>query len=131
MAKFSKLGVLFSFLAVAGCVNQNTLAVETKPVTLSAAQSAMVKTHFSEKMRDPDSVNFRSVYAVDLSNSDRVVCGELNAKNGFGGYVGYSPFYIRLRGTTVMASHFGEASAIKTARVCADAKSGNLMIMPN
>lgn len=41
------------------------------------------------KMRDPESVQFRNLVPGKLAGS---VCGELNAKNGMGGYVGYKPF---------------------------------------
>lgn len=39
-------------------------------------------------MRDPDSVEFRGIY-----ETERAVCGEVNAKNAFGAYVGFRPFY--------------------------------------
>jgi hypothetical protein len=39
------------------------------------------------QMRDPSSVQFRNV-----KTGTDALCGELNAKNGFGGYVGFKPF---------------------------------------
>jgi len=40
------------------------------------------------RLRDPDSAKFRSLAAYAPS----VVCGEVNAKNGYGGYAGFERF---------------------------------------
>jgi len=40
-------------------------------------------------LRDPHSAEFSDVYA----NSKGIVCGSVNAKNGFGGYIGFSAFW--------------------------------------
>jgi hypothetical protein len=39
--------------------------------------------------RDPSSAQFRNVWAME----DMAVCGEVNARNGFGGYSGFVPFF--------------------------------------
>lgn len=46
-------------------------------------------------MRDPDSTNFRNarVLAGDTPEQ-RLVCGEYNAKNAYGGYVGFQPYLV-------------------------------------
>lgn len=41
-------------------------------------------------LRDPASAEFRK---VEVYPNDEV-CGEVNSKNGFGGYVGFSRFYV-------------------------------------
>lgn len=40
-------------------------------------------------LRDPKSLQLRK---LKLNSTETVICGEMNAKNGFGGYVGYVPF---------------------------------------
>ena len=40
------------------------------------------------QLNDPESAQFRN-----LELAGDAVCGEVNAKNGFGGYVGFQPFY--------------------------------------
>ncbi|MBP7485115.1 MAG: hypothetical protein KA781_07400 [Aquabacterium sp.] len=52
------------------------------------------KKQVASRMKDPASTVFKNlvVYRVD---SDATVCGEFNAKNGFGAYVGYKRFYYR------------------------------------
>lgn len=42
-------------------------------------------------LRDPGSAEFRNVVVV-RGDSSTAVCGEVNAKNGFGGYTGYTSF---------------------------------------
>ena len=44
------------------------------------------------QLRDPESARFSSVRVVETSNT-KVVCGLVNAKNGFGGYGGDLRFY--------------------------------------
>lgn len=43
----------------------------------------------AELMKDPASVQFRSV-KLHRVGEIRFVCGEVNAKNSYGGYVGYA-----------------------------------------
>ncbi|MBT2132708.1 hypothetical protein KK137_00040 [Croceibacterium sp. LX-88] len=43
------------------------------------------------RLRDPDSAQFREVHFYSGGKAP-VACGEVNAKNGFGGYTGYERF---------------------------------------
>lgn len=54
------------------------------PFTVAVAESAV-----REGLRDPESARFR---AVKRSATTGAVCGYLNAKNAYGGYVGEAPF---------------------------------------
>ncbi len=44
------------------------------------------------RLKDPDSAKFGNVIVVETEKYGRVVCGEVNAKNGFGGYTGSKGF---------------------------------------
>ena len=44
-----------------------------------------------DRLKDPDSAKFRNIKVVDTPEG-KFVCGEMNAKNSLGGYVGYKPF---------------------------------------
>lgn len=44
-----------------------------------------------KKLKDPYSAKFKNVYVE--KRPERIVHGEVNAKNGFGGYTGYDTFY--------------------------------------
>lgn len=69
----SRAAALVAALALAGCSDG----------TVDAAKRAV-----ESRLKDPGSVQYRSVEAF----SEGVVCGEFNAKNGLGGYVGFQPF---------------------------------------
>ena len=84
-----KLIVLtLSILVLAGC----------KPGDEKATEIA--QREISSVMKDPESVKFRNVkYIKGNDDNDYVngtVCGEYNAKNGYGAYTGYKPFLINL-----------------------------------
>lgn len=49
---------------------------------------ALVKTFVANSLKDPEAARFRGV-KLKWEN----VCGEVNAKNGYGAYVGYRRFY--------------------------------------
>lgn len=49
------------------------------------------KQALADGMKDPSSVQFRNVRLVNYLDG-QVICGEVNAKNSYGGYVGFSPF---------------------------------------
>lgn len=42
-------------------------------------------------LKDPESARFRS---LRVGGEGAVLCGEVNAKNGYGGYVGFKRFYV-------------------------------------
>jgi hypothetical protein len=104
----------------------NTMPVTTTPAPVSSAEMAFVTAGISDAMKDPDSALFRKWRGFNLSNGDRVVCGEVNAKNSFGGYVGYEPFYIRLRGSDTLALLLDT----QAASACNEAATGSYKVSP-
>jgi hypothetical protein len=62
-------------------------AAATSPPTDSQVV-AEVKREILRKLKDPESARFRDVRVVD-----HAACGEINAKNSYGGYVGFRRFY--------------------------------------
>ncbi|HHL5217120.1 TPA: hypothetical protein ACQ8HV_002974 [Escherichia coli] len=81
-------GALLSLFALVGC----------KPTDEKAI--ALGQQAIADDMKDPTSVMFRKDKFVRTDHNDgRVtgfVCGELNAKNGFGAYVGYHSYVVEL-----------------------------------
>jgi hypothetical protein len=45
-----------------------------------------------DNLKDPDSAKFTDELIVQQDNGFYVMCGNVNAKNGFGGYTGKTPF---------------------------------------
>jgi hypothetical protein len=65
-------------------------------VTVSAQKMAVYQTAVADTLRDPESARFRGVRVLREADGRDALCGELNAKNAYGGYVGYEPFYASL-----------------------------------
>lgn len=58
------------------------------------AELKAVTDFLGSSMKDPSSIQLRNVKVrVDPDRTLARVCGEFNAKNSFGGYVGYQKFY--------------------------------------
>lgn len=71
-----------------------------EPPSIEAAKLAI-----STRMKDPNSIQFRDVRVVALNTpagDTEVVCGEFNAKNGFGGYSGYEKFAFNPSGNDLL-----------------------------
>lgn len=49
------------------------------------------KRAVSDDLKDPGSAQFRNVRLVPYSDT-KVICGEVNAKNSYGGYAGFAHF---------------------------------------
>lgn len=60
----------------------------------------LTKQGLEKRLKDPESAQFRNE-RVSRSSGNPVVCGEVNAKNGFGGFTGFEP-YIGLGDLVVM-----------------------------
>ena len=63
--------------------------------TIAAAQDAAKKG-----LKDPDSAKFQNLRIADFDGG-KVVCGEINAKNSYGGYVGYKRFVAGTSAATI------------------------------
>jgi hypothetical protein len=61
------------------------------------------------QLRDPESAKIES--QVVMRNGQRTVCGTVNAKNGFGGYTGETPFVGVGNGRQVMIASADNAEA--------------------
>ena len=68
------------------CAIKTPVLLNNEKQYIEEAKSLLIKN-----FKDPDSSNFREVY---ISRRDvPVVCGEVNGKNSYGGYVGFKKFY--------------------------------------
>lgn len=82
-----------AFAVVAACTPATQLTANR--ITLSPAIETQAKALASQDLIDPESTRFRGLRAWQLSNGDIAVCGEQNARNRFGGYVGFQALYLR------------------------------------
>lgn len=125
----------FSVIALSGCMNN--IEATTSPVNPSKERQvvSLAKTLVADKMRDPEATRFKESFQTYQTNrGDFVVCGTVNGKNAMGGYVGYKPFYARIRNNTLVAfqlpSESDEYGIVLNAvkKSCADAATGKLMV---
>jgi hypothetical protein len=87
LSKWRALGAVLIALASAGAPSVLAYDATTKLKATAFATDAVKR-----KLRDPGSAEFRKLIAYEPGEGALVVCGEVNAKNGFGGYAGFEPF---------------------------------------
>jgi hypothetical protein len=71
------------------------VAGTAKARDLTDAEQLRIAAAILDELRDPDSVRFR--WQPLAEDTPEWYCGSINAKNIFGGYVGYTPFIAALR----------------------------------
>ena len=64
----------------------------------------MAQSKVKQEMKDPDSTKFQNLREINNSVGESVVCGEVNAKNSYGGYVGYHLFSYSPDGVVILNS---------------------------
>ena len=88
MLPFKKSVCALATLLLAGCAGVDQVGPEVAlpgPVQQTVAQAV------ANQVKDPNSAEFRNWHAFE-SQKGLLICGEVNAKNSFGGYVGFVHF---------------------------------------
>lgn len=125
---------LVMVLLLAGCVDVNDTPVNTRPAAITATDRGHIQAAITDDLKDPSAAQTRKLQAYDLSNGEgRVICGEMNGKNSFGAYVGFQPFYLRVKDGAVVSKYVGSGSPsdvdhMKATQGCQTAASGQMMI---
>ena len=70
--------------------------------------AAVLRPAFINVLRDPASAQFMDVHKYAGHGQHLVVCGRVNAKNAFGGYVGYRSFVLDPNATGVTIAPIAE-----------------------
>jgi len=89
--------VVLLYAAIVAVTSFNAHAYDGPPwyrVKADSAQIERAKSIVSRDLKDPSSAQFRDMYATSRGMGDDMVCGEVNAKNSYGGYVGFRKFYV-------------------------------------
>jgi hypothetical protein len=119
-----KIASAVAIIALSGCASQQwtppPAPAPSKPYSLTASDIKTIEGSVAYRMKDPSSTQFRNVVAVQKADGSVAVCGEVNSKNSFGAYNGFSPFsgYLkngRLEGTSVA---YDQSSANLIAKNC-------------
>jgi hypothetical protein len=80
--------VVVAALSLAACAGVDHAGPE---VSLPKAAQQSVATAVANQMKDPNSAELRNWHAFQ-SDKGLIVCGEVNSKNSYGGYVGFTHF---------------------------------------
>lgn len=98
----SSVTVALVCFSMAGCgpsEKQLKEEAERKANEAESAQIETLKSRVLERLTDPASAQFRK---LKLLKDNKGLCGEINAKNKLGGYVGFSAFAVDPSGKTVV-----------------------------
>ena len=96
--------LVFIVLLLSSCASLNLVrhtVTPSKPITADK----LALQRLAGSLKDPDSLKLRSVSTYSVDNGSRIIIGEWNAKNSFGGYVGFESFYLRHKNGYIIASH--------------------------
>lgn len=79
------------------------------------------KSAVTRDLKDPSSAQYRNLYISESTGAHHTLCGEINAKNGYGAYVGFKPFYAEVEGDWSqyeIANPMTQVQSLTWARVC-------------
>ena len=121
--RFVQAALTMVLLGAYGCASQPEPVIDTseakpeikqseprKPrekLPVTEAQAEKAKDAVRHGLKDPDSAQFRDLYEVPSMRDDsgsRAVCGEVNARNSYGGYVGFRRFLYLPSGKALVAN---------------------------
>lgn len=122
--------VLVCGLAMSGCASGavQQVATEAPPPKRNLKSAEAIKEAqgaVTGKLKDPESARFTDVnYRQNQPNMrgepTDVVCGKVNAKNSFGGYVGARPFvYLVDQRLLTMSETAGDVATVVYGNLCA------------
>ena len=80
---------------VAGCnpvAKLKLLEQPGTPVSLSALQISAVQREVRSNLKDPESARFGAIAASRSESGKYAVCGFVNGRNSYGGYMGMQPY---------------------------------------
>lgn len=128
-----KLFLLFAASALSACVDPNDTLVNTRPDQANASDQRYIQNRIVSSMKDPGAAQLRAVRSFDLSNGQgRAICGEVNGKNSFGAYVGFQPFYLRVKDGAVVSEWVGSPASQflgqMAVEACSQAASGQMTV---
>lgn len=90
---------------------QAELATSMPEAVLEKSKNSIANT-----LKDPESAKFRNVRLVKYLEGS-VICGEVNGKNSYGGYVGFKPFVA----STTLSMMYSTSSKYESTNAAANA----------
>lgn len=108
---------VMAFLTIADpCSAQDQLLSADERAQGEASVKAAA-SHFARSMREPTSATFRKVFIGKRPPPTKtlkvIVCGEVNGRNGYGGFTGFQPFIVSGREV-----HVGKVVGLSVFEAC-------------
>ncbi|MBZ9659771.1 hypothetical protein LB523_12015 [Mesorhizobium sp. ESP-6-4] len=104
------------------CIGWQSSALASERYALTEMQTAAIEQTISSTLKDPSSALFGDIDAANVGGGQVLVCGSVNAKNGFGGYAGTIPFQGHIwppdRSFYIDALASDESDALRVASQC-------------
>ena len=92
------LAVLLSLgFVLSACAFVPTAQVAVTRAAIPQSLVTQAQGDLRNMMKDPESAKFRNAVTYRSALGDQIICGEYDARNGFGGYSGYETYYYRFR----------------------------------
>lgn len=85
------------------------------PYEMTDAVRTGAENAVKNSLKDPDSAHFGGMLAFKAGDGSIWVCGYVNAKNSFGGYVGMQPFFTMLTPIGDGSQLYGPSALISRA----------------
>lgn len=102
------LFLVIQMLILVAC-NAPSNFIKTELIELSPSEIRSLESAVRDNLKDPSSAQFGRYIAFNIKNKNGTTttgaCGNVNAKNSYGGYVGMTPYSaLGVNGTFVSAS---------------------------
>ncbi|WP_138069841.1 hypothetical protein [Sulfitobacter sp. EhC04] len=85
-----KIFFLVGILAVTACTSSQGFT----PANITEADKKTMDRAFMVSLADPKSAQTSGIQVFQAPNGNRLICGQLNAKNAFGGFIGFQTFEV-------------------------------------
>ena len=89
---FMVIGVMKKTLLTIALLGAAQITFAATPSKKGDDPVAMTKWSLESSLKDPSSVQYKNVGIITKKAGTKTVCGEYNAKNSYGGYVGFKRF---------------------------------------
>jgi hypothetical protein len=67
--------------------------MDARPIIFPTSYDQFVMDGVKNSLKEPDSAKFQAIRYFEKADGSQFACGLVNAKNSFGGYTGFQPFW--------------------------------------
>ncbi|HDT5990745.1 TPA: hypothetical protein QHC21_005712 [Raoultella planticola] len=89
-------------------IGYSSLALSQDDKTLRDKSRKELINLMLQELKDPYSADVKIVKESPSHGEVKMICGLVNAKNGYGAYMGFSKFYVREDQVTIVATEGGK-----------------------